>query len=131
MKIQELIDKASQVVGEYQPSNMVSSGSVGAALLTKKGNVYTGVCIDTASSLGFCAEHAAVAEMLKYHEAEIDMIVAVVKNKGILAPCGRYRELIAQLQKSNMETRIILSHDKTVPLKELLPHYWLDEGGYR
>ena len=86
MKIQDLIESAYSVTGEYQPSKECSSGSVGAALLTKAGNVYTGVCIDTACSLGFCAEHAAIAEMLKHHESEIVMLVAVNRKKQVGAP---------------------------------------------
>ena len=37
-------------------SPYIEAGQVAAALLTAKGNIYTGVCIDTACSLGMCAE---------------------------------------------------------------------------
>lgn len=129
MKIQELIAKAYSVAGVYKPSKHVESGSVGAALLTKAGNVYTGICIDTACSMGFCAEHAAVAEMLKYKESEIDMVVAVTDKKEILPPCGRCRELMVQVNKANKHTKVILSEKKTIALEKLLPYHWLDVWG--
>jgi cytidine deaminase len=31
-----------------------------AALLTEAGDVFTGICSDARSSVGFCAEHAAI-----------------------------------------------------------------------
>src|SRR5215467_11422495 len=39
-------------------------GDVGSTLVTKAGNHYSGVCIDTSSGTGFCAEHAAIAAMV-------------------------------------------------------------------
>lgn len=124
MEIGDLINKAYEVVGKYSSSDDCISGGVGAALKTKAGNIYTGVCIDCACSLGFCAEHSAIAEMLKHKESEIAMIVAINENKEIAPPCGRCRELIYQVNKSNIDTKIVLSENKTIPLKELLPYRW-------
>ena len=124
MEINDLINKAYEVVGHYRSSDDCTSGGVGAALTTKAGNVYTGVCIDCSCSLGFCAEHSAIAEMLKHKESEITLIVAINENKEIVPPCGRCREMIYQVNKSNVDTQIVLSENKTIPLKELLPHRW-------
>jgi cytidine deaminase len=126
MTIQEMIDKAFSVAGEYKPSKWCESGSVGAAILTKAGNVYTGVCIDTACGMGFCAEHSAVAEMLKHKESEIALVVAVTDKKEVLPPCGRCRELMIQVNKANKKTKVILSAKKTLTLEKLLPYYWAD-----
>jgi cytidine deaminase len=126
MTIQELVDAAYTVAGVYKPSKECESGSVGAAILTEDGNTYTGVCIDTACSLGFCAEHAAVAEMLKHRESRIDMVVAVTDKKEILPPCGRCRELLTQVNKDNMNAKVVINEYKTVTLRELLPYYWTD-----
>jgi len=63
---------------------------VAAALLSEKGNVYVGVCIDVCSGMGFCAEHAAIAAMITAGENKIEKIVAVGEN-GIYSPCGRCR----------------------------------------
>ena len=84
--------------------------------------MFTGICIDTASSLGFCAEHAAVAELLKARESEVRLIVAVTADGRVLAPCGRCRELLWQLDRRNTQTGVVLGPDQLVGLEVLLPY---------
>jgi cytidine deaminase len=98
---------------------------VGAALLTDQGNVYTGICIDLACGLGFCAEVAAMAEMLKHRQTVIRAIVAV-SDERILSPCGRCRETMAQIDKRNLDCHVIMAQDRDVPLRDLLPQPWLE-----
>jgi cytidine deaminase len=118
----ELIAAARNVVGEYKLSeDHCSAGSVGAALVTRSGKVFTGICIDLACGIGFCAEHAAIAEMLKNRETEIEMIVAVNEEK-VLFPCGRCREMMCQVNGNNRKTKVIIAHDRIVTLDELLPY---------
>lgn len=119
-----LIAAATRLAGRFSPGEDVVVASVAAALLTAAGNLYTGVSVDVACNLGFCAEHAAVAEMLKARESEIRAIVAVNGTHGILPPCGRCRELIWQVDPRNAETRVILAPDRSVPLRALLPDPW-------
>ena len=123
MTEKELIERAFEVAGEYRSSRDCTSGSVGAALVTRAGNLYTGVCIDTACGLGFCAEHSAIAEMLKHKESEIMMIVAVNTSGHVLPPCGRCRELIYQVNRNNLDAAVILT-SRTVSLRDLLPERW-------
>jgi hypothetical protein len=66
-----LIAAATAVCGAFSWGEHCSAGSVGAAILTAQGNIYTGICIDLACGLGFCAEVAAVAEMLKARERHV------------------------------------------------------------
>jgi cytidine deaminase len=117
---EDLIHTASQLVGEFRTSQDCVAGGVAAALISRSGRVYTGICIDTACSLGCCAEHAAVAEMLKARESEIDTIVAVCGGEIVL-PCGRCRELIRQINAANVRTRIIIASGRVATLSELLP----------
>ena len=77
MTDEELVKTAMSLVGELRTSHDCTAGSVAAALRTRAGHVYTGICIDTACSLGFCAEHAVIADMLKARESEIETMVAV------------------------------------------------------
>jgi cytidine deaminase len=51
-----LLKEAKAVLGHRKLSSDATAGGVAAALLTENGNIYTGVCIDLACSLGFCAE---------------------------------------------------------------------------
>jgi cytidine deaminase len=117
----ELIGIAAALARPLTVSADCTSGSVAAALVTGSGNVYTGVCVDTECSLGFCAEHAAVAEMLKARECEIRMIVAVDWTGKVLSPCGRCRELMWQVVPHDTETRVILNRDLSLALADLLP----------
>lgn len=104
-------------------------GDVASTLLTAAGNRYSGVCIDTGSGTGFCAEHAAIAAMVTAREYEISAIVAVWRDdRGrltVLPPCGRCREFIRQVDPANLDTLVILRRDRAVPLRDLLPaHDW-------
>lgn len=104
-------------------------GDVAAALETRDGNRYTGVCIDTPSGTGFCAAHAAVAAMVTAGEYRIARIVAVWRDDAralyVLPPCGRCREFMRQVDSSNIETQVILGHGRSAALSELLPaHEW-------
>ncbi|MBC7237999.1 MAG: cytidine deaminase [Chloroflexi bacterium] len=125
VKRTQLIEAARAVCGAFKLREDFSAGGVGAALRTADGNLYTGICIDLASGLGFCAEVAAIAEMLKHRETQITHIVAVSGHR-ILPPCGRCRETMAQLDERNLDCRVIVAPDQDVPLRELLPRHWLD-----
>ena len=116
-----MIAAARAVVGGFKLAGSASAGGVGAALRTKSGKIFTGICTDFDSSIGFCAEHAAVAEMLKTRETAILAIVAVTED-SILPPCGRCRELLAQLDKSNRATWVIVKEGTSVTLEQLLPY---------
>ena len=91
----KLVEAAKAVCGEFRMREDFSAGSAGAAILTADGNVYTGICIDLACGLGFCAEVAAVAEMLKHRETHITAFAAVCAGGVLGTPCGRCREMIA------------------------------------
>jgi cytidine deaminase len=118
----ELINEAKKLVGEFTLATHDSTaGSVAAALVSKSGKLYTGICIDLPSGMGFCAEHSAIAEMLKNRETEIEMMVAVSKDR-ILPPCGRCREMMYQINKKNLNAKVIVDAYKIVLLRELLPY---------
>lgn len=101
-------------------------GDVAATLVTQAGNHYCGVCIDTGSGTGFCAEHAAIAAMLTAREYKIARIVAVWRDdEGVLhvvPPCGRCREFIRQIDPANLDTDVVLSQANSAKLRELLPY---------
>ncbi len=122
MTIEELKSIAQEKVNPRQLSESCYVASVACALVTDKGNVYTGVCIDTACSMGFCAEHAAIAQMITNEESRIMKIVAVGRNGKILPPCGRCREFIYQINNENLDAEILVQENKVVKLDELLPY---------
>ncbi len=120
----ELYRQALAVAVPRELSDSASAGSVGAALLTADGHVYTGVCIDTACSMGFCAEHAAAAAMITAGESQVVGMVAVGSDGKILPPCGRCREFISQLHPRNLDARVQVAVSVIVSLRDLLPFDW-------
>ncbi|MDB8551238.1 cytidine deaminase family protein [Turicibacter sanguinis] len=121
---EELIEKAEAVLKPRRLSSTAEASSVASAILTKEGHIYTGVCIDTACSMGFCAEHAAAAAMITAGESEIVKMVAINKRGNILPPCGRCREFISQLNDANIEAEVLINRQRAVKLIDLLPYDW-------
>ncbi len=124
MTFDELCQRAKAVIRPRHLSDEAEAGGVGAALLTESGQVYVGVCIDTACSMGFCAEHAAAAAMITAGESRVAKMVAVNWDGKILPPCGRCREFISQLHPDNFNTEVLVSSETVVTLRELLPYDW-------
>ena len=123
MDFEELIKAAKSVLGSRKIARNAWVGSVAAAILSEKGNLFTGVCIDVSSGMGFCAEHAAIAAMITAGESKIQKMVAV-SEKGIVAPCGRCREFASQIHDENIHTEIMIENRKIVTLEDLLPFSW-------
>ena len=102
----DLIERAATVIHPQRVGDRLF-GDVGCALRSDRGNIYLGVCIDTASGTGFCAEHSAIAAMVTGGETRIDSIVAVWKDEQgtahVLPPCGRCREFMRQVNEDNLE----------------------------
>ena len=109
----KLIEEAKKITGTFQldtyPTNY--AGKVGCALVTGNGNIYTGISVNLACNVGNCAEHAAVCAMLKMRETRIEMIVAFYEGENIIAPCGRCREMIMQIDSRNKNTLVILENE--------------------
>ncbi|WP_209561143.1 cytidine deaminase [Frigoribacterium sp. PvP032] len=122
----DLIEVAHRTINPHRAGDRLF-GDVAAALETTTGAIHTGVCIDTGSGTGFCAEHAAVASMVTSGEYAIARIVAVWRDDRdrltVLAPCGRCREFIRQIDPSNLDTSIVLGHGRVAPLRDLLPEW--------
>ena len=117
---------ARKVQYERKISPTIDAGAVCAALLTEKGNIYTGVCIDTACSLGMCAERNAIANMITNGESHMKKIAAVMPDGKAGMPCGACREFMMQLDECAGEIEILCDYETkgTVKLKALLPDWW-------
>lgn len=126
---EDLYAAAKAVLNPRRLSVSAEAGGVGAALLTPSGVVYTGVCIDTACSMGFCAEHAAAAAMVTAGESQVLRMVAVNWDGSILPPCGRCREFISQLHDANLAAEVLVGDGIVVCLRDLLPYDWRVAAG--
>ena len=109
-------------------SRYIEAGGVAAAVLSSSGRIYTGVCIDTCSTLGICAERNAIFNMITSGEQEIDRVLAIMPDGKTGAPCGACRELMAQLMPEkykSIEIMMDYSQERIMTLGELTPEWWI------
>lgn len=123
----KLLKEANKVLNPIEISKNMKAGMVSAAVLTKKGNIYTGVCIDTNCTLGICAERNALHTMITNGETEVDKIVCLMSNGKIGGvPCGACREFIMQLGPNSKNIEILINNKtyETKTMEELMPDWW-------
>ena len=124
----ELYQAAKAVQNPRDISERISAGGVAAAIESASGKIYTGVCVDTSSSLGICAERNAMFNMITNGENEIKRVLAIMPNGKTGAPCGACREFMAQLmigRYHEVELMLDIENEKIVMLDELTPAWWL------
>lgn len=121
----ELFISAAMIRGERKLSRFAEAGSVSAAILTESGNIYRGVCIDAACSLGMCAERSAAAAMIAGGESSIRRIAIVMADGGSGLPCGACKELLMQLSPDG-GIEILLDYEtkRTALLTDLAGPWW-------
>ena len=124
----EMLQAARAVQNGRKISDFVDAGGVAAAILSSSGKIYTGVCVDTCSTLGICAERNAIFNMITNGEQEIERVLAIMSNGKSGPPCGACRELIVQLKPGryqNIQVLIDLETEEIVTLDELTPKWWI------
>ena len=124
----ELYASAKAVQNGRKISNQVDAGGVAAAIESESGKIYVGVCIDTACTLGICAERNAVFNMITNGEHRIKRVLAIMPDGRCGAPCGACRELMVQLMPDdykNIEIMMDLEVGRTVTLGEITPEWWI------
>ena len=125
----QMYEAAKAVRHERQLNDYVLCGEVSAAVLSKSGKIYTGICVDTCSTLGICAERNAIFNMLTNGDNEIDKVLCIMPDGKNGAPCGACRELMVQLMAGKYhDIEIMLDYEsgKTVKLGEITPKWWID-----
>ena len=124
----KLYDTAKAVQDSKKISDYVTAGEVSAAIESESGKIYTGVCIDTASTLGICAERNAIFNMITNGETKIKRVLAILPDGSCGAPCGACRELMVQLMPEdykNIEIMLDYGKGKTITLGEITPEWWI------
>lgn len=123
-----MLDAAKSVQNDRKISEYIEAGCVAAAVLSDSGKIYTGVCIDTCSTLGICAERNAVFNMITCGEQSIKRVLALMPDGNTGAPCGACRELMMQLmpgKAKNVEIMLDLKSERIVTLDMLTPKWWI------
>ena len=101
-----LYSEAMKVINPRKISEWVEAGGVAAAVETASGNIYTGVCVDGACTLGICAERNAIFNMITNGESEIRRVIAVNWDGKAMPPCGACRELMTQIMPESYGNRL-------------------------
>mgnify|MGYP003290835724 FL=1 len=106
-----------------------SNYNVGAALLTKNGNIYKGCNIENVSySVTNCAERTAIFSAIANGEKEFTAICVVGEKNGEITdyamPCGVCRQALAEFCDADFKVYVGISEDeiKEFTLCELLPY---------
>lgn len=125
----EMYEAAKAVLNARRISEYVTCGEVAAAIRSKSGKVYTGVCIDTCSTLGICAERNAIFNMITNGEQEIDKVLCIMSDGSNGAPCGACRELMVQLMPDgkykDIEIMLDYAGGRTIRLGDITPEWWI------
>ncbi len=87
-KWNELYDAAKKVLRPRDVSKIIEAGGVAAAVESISGNIYVGVCVDTACTLGVCAERNAMFHMITNGENAIKRVIAIDRDGKAIPPCG-------------------------------------------
>lgn len=122
----KLYNKAKEVQNGREISPFIYGGQVSAAIMTDRGNIYVGVCVDATCGLAVCAERNAIFNMITNGESKIDKMVAITSDNRVGAPCGACRELMMQLHKDSGEIEVLMNYEtmEIKKLKELVPDWW-------
>ncbi len=127
MIYKELVKKAIKAKeNAYAP---YSEFPVGAAILTEKGNIYTGCNIECASYGGTnCAERTAVFKAVSEGERNIRAIAIISNSEDYTYPCGICRQVLIEFG-SDIEVIIAKSEDdfKIYTIDKLLPNSFSPE----
>ncbi|GAU77473.1 cytidine deaminase [Fusibacter sp. 3D3] len=120
MDYKGLIEKAYEAMAyAYVP---YSKFQVGAALLTKTGEIFTGCNVESAS-LGAtnCAERTAVFKAISEGFREFEAIAVVSSSRDFTYPCGICRQVLVEFGK---DIDIIVAKDydyEVYKIDDLLP----------
>ena len=124
----QLYDAAKAVLNPRQVSSIIEAGGVAAAIESVSGRIYTGVCVDSACTLGICAERNAMFHMITCGENAIRRVIAIEREGRAIPPCGACRELMTQLMPNEYKTIEVMMNYETgrvVMLGELTPEWWI------
>ena len=128
-KIWEELHKAAMaVIRPREVSRLMEAGGVAAAVESASGRIYVGVCVDTACTLGVCAERNALFNMITNGEDAIRRVIAVDRDGNAVPPCGACREFIAQFMPDgyrDVEIMMDCAQNRVVTLGKLTPQWWI------
>ena len=100
------------------------SGDAVCVLLAKNKKYYVGQSLVATCGLGYCAEQAAISQMINDGETKIESLLVIDKFNNILTPCGKCCEMITQINDENYECTIMLENDERLLLRDIYRIDW-------
>ena len=101
-----------------------SKFKVGAAVLTKSGEIFTGCNIENSSfGLTVCAERVAIfnAAASGVRPGEIKMLLVAADTDDVTSPCGACRQVMAEFEIPHIIMANVKGDLRKVTVEELLP----------
>lgn len=122
------IDKAIEIAKKVRLNACAENYFVGACLVSKSGNYYSGCNIENNGIQSICAERTAFVKALSEGEKEFDYIVVVGAPKNSTSldtclPCGYCRQFMSEY--ANKDFRIYCYSENAISeysINDLLPH---------
>ena len=106
-KAEELIEKADEV--RKNTFSTFTDGSVGAAILTDSGKIYTGCYFESViQGLGTCAERNAVGSAVSDGEYKFKAVAVVGEVDEPITPCGACRQILAEFAEVAQHDIVII-----------------------
>ncbi|RBO84634.1 cytidine deaminase [Marinomonas aquiplantarum] len=119
---EQLFDLAKAAMSQaYVP---YSHFTVGAAILTASGELYSGCNVENASyPEGTCAEAGAIAAMVRDGQTQIKEIYVMGEGEALVTPCGGCRQRIREFSSEDTIIHICGPEGvrKSLTMNELLP----------
>ena len=127
MATTDLIELAVEVSKQaYVP---YSHFPVGAVLLTKNGDIYTGVNIENASfGLTICGERTAIFKAVSEGARDFKELIVYGQTEKPISPCGACRQVMAEFFEPDLPVTLVSQNKSTVVMtvKDLLPYSFTD-----
>ena len=120
----ELYNAAKDVLKPRSVSSIIEAGGVAAAIESASGEIYVGVCVDSACTLGICAERNAMFNMITNGEDAMKRVIAINSKGKAIPPCGACRELMPEDYKT-IEVMMDYENGRVVTLGDLTPEWWI------
>jgi len=117
MNYESLMEKAKEASKNAYAK--YSNFKVGACVLTKSGNIYTGCNVENASyGLAICAERCAIFKAISNGEKEITAVAIYSPNMQNCMPCGACRQVIYEFSNDG-ETDVITLNNEQLSVNKI------------
>ena len=123
MATTELIDLAIETSKKaYVP---YSHFPIGAVLVAKNGQIFTGVNIENASfGLTNCGERTAIFKAVSEGVTDFEELIVYGETEQPVSPCGACRQVMAEFFSKDLKVTLVAKDKSTVVMTvgELLPY---------